>query len=379
MRLRVAMVITRLHGGAGIVALRSALALAANSHRVTIITGWGDELARQALDAGVETVIEPSLRAPIAPVRDALAYRRLVELFRYRRFDVVHTHTAKAGVLGRRAAARVGVARIVHTYHGFPFHPFQSRVRSGSYVRIERRMGKVTDATLCVGDRVAAEAVRLGLAPPERVRAVAVPVDLGAPIATPSNRARARRELALPTDALVVGAVGRLTYQKAPEDFVATLDALPDREVLGVWIGGGELAADVRSSAERTLRPGKLVLTGERSDVLDLLPAFDIFALPSRYEGLPLALVEAMVCGLPVVATAVNAVPDLVIPGSTGLLVPPGRPDLMADCVGFLRDRPRTRARLAGRAARRIDDRFTIDALCEELAAAYTADEMSRR
>ena len=91
------------------------------------------------------------------------------------------------------------------------------------------------------------------------------------------------------------------------------------------------------------------MLAGERADVPEILPAFDIFALPSRYEGLPTAIVEAMVCGVPVVATAVNAVSDVVVPGETGLLVPPQRPDLMAGAVAYLLDRPEVAARLAGR------------------------------
>jgi glycosyltransferase involved in cell wall biosynthesis len=113
------------------------------------------------------------------------------------------------------------------------------------------------------------------------------------------------------------------------------------------------------------------VLAGERADVPDLLPAFDVFALPSRYEGLPVAICEAMVCGIPVVATAVNSVSDVVCPGESGLLVPPGRPDLLAAAVAHLLDRPADAARMAAAARARIDSRFSERALGETLAAAY--------
>ena len=102
------------------------------------------------------------------------------------------------------------------------------------------------------------------------------------------------------------------------------------------------------------------MLAGERTDVPEVLPAFDIFALPSRYEGLPIAIVEAMVCGIPVVATAVNAVADVVVPGETGLLVPPQRPDLMADAVRYLIDQPAVAARMAVTARARLGERFGI-------------------
>ena len=142
-------------------------------------------------------------------------------------------------------------------------------------------------------------------------------------------------------------------------------------DVIGVWVGGGELAARVSRLA--SLQPAaRVVLAGERADVSAILPAFDVFALTSRYEGLPTVIVEAMVSGIPVVATAVNAVTDVVIPGETGLLVPPQRPDLMADAVRYLLDRPAVAARMAATARARLGERFGEEALRDALAAAYT-------
>ena len=183
---------------------------------------------------------------------------------------------------------------------------------------------------MCVGTGVAVEAVRRQLIAPERVRTIGVVADgadqaAARPPPARAGRGRARAELGLPADATVVGAVGRLTYQKAPDDFLAALCALGRPGVTGVWVGDGELAGQVAARAA-SLPGSQVLLAGQRSNVPDLLPAFDVFALPSRYEGLPTAVVEAMVCGIPVVATAVNAVGDVVIPGETGLLVPPGQP-----------------------------------------------------
>jgi hypothetical protein len=165
--LRVATVITRLAGGAGRLALRGALAQDRDNYRSTIITGEGDRLLDQARAAGLEVLVEPALRAPIAPYYDLIALRRLALLLGGREFDVVHTHCAKAGTLGRLAAHRVGVPRIVHTFHGFPFHEFQSRARRQAYLTIERRLGRITDLALCVGTGVAVEAVRYLLVTPD--------------------------------------------------------------------------------------------------------------------------------------------------------------------------------------------------------------------
>jgi glycosyltransferase involved in cell wall biosynthesis len=373
--LRVATVITRLEGGAGVLALRGVLALGAEVCP-TIITGQGDRLVEEARAAGVEVIIEPALRAPLSPLTDLRAVGRLAATFAARDFDVVHTHCAKAGAVGRLAARRAGVGRIVHTYHGFPFHEFQSAPVRQAYVSVERRLGRITDAALGVGAGVAAEAIRRELIAPDRVQTIGVCVDgpsrarASARAGSAGARLRARRALGLPADAVVIGAVGRLTYQKAPEDFVAALAELDRPDVIGTWVGSGELADSVQRRAE-ALPEGQFRLAGERADILDILPAFDVFALPSRYEGLPTAIVEAMICGVPVVATAVNAVADLVIPGETGLLVPPRRPAALATAIGHLLDSPASAARLGAAGRAHVAGRYGESALRRALMAAY--------
>ncbi|MGW3469869.1 glycosyltransferase [Saccharopolyspora sp. NPDC000995] len=360
--------ITRLEGGAGVMVLRGAKALDPATHQVAVITGSGRLLA-EAEGAGLEVIVEPALRAPISPRHDLLALHRLTALLKRRRFDVVHTHCSKAGAVGRISARRAGVDRIVHTYHGFPFHQFQSGLRRRGYVEIERGLGRITDLALCVGTGVAVEALRRGLIAPDRIRTIGVPVEQEAPLRTDRTRQRARQELGLaPTD-VVVGAVGRLTFQKSPEDFVTALRLLDRPDVVGVWIGGGELTERMRSRIAAS--GARVVLVGERDDVAELLPAFDVFALPSRYEGLPLAVVEAMVCGVPVVATTVNAVSDVVAPGETGLLVPPRHPELLAAAVAHLLDSPDVADRLATTARSRLDDRYRTSTLADALVGAY--------
>ncbi|MFC5996886.1 glycosyltransferase [Pseudonocardia hispaniensis] len=370
-RLRVATIVTRLEAGAGEVALRGALALDPARYAVSIVAGSGSRLLGEAASAGLEVLLEPALRSPISPADDVAALRNLTRLLRARRDDVVHTHSAKAGALGRIAAHRSGVGRIVHTFHGLPYHEFQSAARRRTYIAIERRLGRITDVALCVGTGVAVEVVRRGLAAPERVRTIGV-ASGGLPTpCVPRTRARARGLLGLPADVAVVGAVGRLAYQKAPEDFVAAMVALRRPEVVGVWVGGGPLAERMRTLAGRALPQARVVLAGERADVREVLPAFDVFALPSRYEGLPVAIVEAMTCGIPVVATAVNAVSDVVVPGRTGLLVPPHRPRLLAAAVAHLLDHPDEAARMAESAKASLGDRFADRTLGDALTAAY--------
>jgi len=160
-RASVAVVVTRLQAGAGGVALRGAQALDPLRYEVTIIAGdsgggadsdgSGDGMLVRAAAAGLNVLSVPELVSPISPGNDRRALRRLTELLAHDGYDVVHTHSAKAGALGRLAAERAGTPRVVHTFHGFPFHEFQSRARRGAYVAIERYLGRRTDVFLAVG------------------------------------------------------------------------------------------------------------------------------------------------------------------------------------------------------------------------------------
>ena len=346
-KVEVAQIVTRFIAGAGGVALRGALHLDPDRYRVTIVTGEGGPLADRARQAGMKVLIEPSLVSPISPRNDAAALARLTSICRREGFDVVHTHSAKAGALGRVAAHRAGVPVVVHTYHGFPFHDFQDPIRHAAYVAIERRLARITDHVLVIGTGVAAEALRRGLARPTALHTVAPVVDSVTVPRDPRTRACARALLDLSDDVPVIGTVARADFQKAPEHLLEALQRLRHRDALVVWVGGGPLLDTMRREAARRGLADRFLMVGERSDVAQILPAFDIFALPSRYEGLPCAVVEAMRCGLPVVATSVNSVPDLVVPGRSGVLVPPGRPDVMAEALDDLIDDPVLARRLA--------------------------------
>jgi glycosyltransferase involved in cell wall biosynthesis len=374
-RVRVAQVVTRFMAGAGGVALRGALALDPEHYEIVFVTGEGDELVTKARAAGHEVVLLPRLRSEIAPYDDRRALADLRACLNG--FDVVHTHSSKAGALGRTAAHRLGIGRIVHTFHGFPFHQFQSWPRRSAYIQIERSVGRFTDVFLAVGPAVAAEAITRRIAPPERVRTIGVGLAKALTAPGQRDRAEARRLLSVPPGMHVVGTVGRLAFQKAPEDFVQALAGLRRSDVFGVWIGDGPLRAKTERTARKLGLADRMLFTGERNDVAALLPGIDVFAMASRYEGLPCAIVEAMSAGLPVVATAVNAVPDVVVAGETGLLAPPGMPDLLGRAIGHLLDNPAYAARLGAAGRDRLGVELSPDALGTVLSEAYLGRDVA--
>lgn len=371
---RVAHVVTRCIAGAGGVAVRGAVGLDPKRYESVLVTGTMEgPLLDEARRHGIEVVVMPELRSPISPRDDAVALRRLRHVLRDRQVEVVHTHSAKAGALGRVAAHSIGVPRIVHTLHGFPFHDFQGRASHAAYVSIERRLSRITDAFLAVGTGVAVEALRRGLARPEQLHTIGPAVDPPTVWLCPQTRARARDLLGLPADALVIGTVGRLDYQKAPEHLIEAVQRL-SRPAYLVWVGDGELAAEAAHTAAVLGIADRVRFLGNRDDVPQLLPAFDVFAMASRYEGLPCAIVEAQQCGVPVVATAVNAVPDVVIPGETGLLVPPARPDLLAHALDHALAHPAEARAWAVAARAHLGNRYAPSTLAHVLDSVYSVE-----
>lgn len=370
-RLRVAHVTANFADGSGGITLREALALDPGRFSSTIIAPADGTLFGRAEAAGLEVVrLQRMGRGRrVYPWADVEALRELEQHLHAGRYGVVHTHAGRAGAIGRVAAHRVGGAAVVHTLHGFPFNEFQPLPVRRTLQAIERRLGRITHYFLTDGTFVASEAVRLRIARPERVRAVISPID-PVPQTTPERRRAARRALGVPEDVRLVGTAARLAAQKAPLDMVTAIAMLPP-DVHMVWLGDGDLREATRRSIEHQGLADRFVLAGEREDVAELLPALDVFAMSSLWEGLPCGVVEAMTCGVPVVATAVNSVPEIVVSGRTGVLARPGDPRSLADALAYLLDRPEEASRMAEAARRHVGEQFRPDLLGTELAAVY--------
>jgi glycosyltransferase involved in cell wall biosynthesis len=370
--LRVAHVNANFAGGSGAIMLREAVAVDPERFATTILAPGGGPLFERAQREGVDviTLQHTGGGRHIYPAADVAAVRELSRHIAEGEFDVVHTHAGRAGAIGRIAAHRAGVRAIVHTLHGFPFNEFQNPATRAALRTVERRLGRITDYFLTDGSLVASEAVRLRIAPPDRIRAVISPID-PVPVTSPAARRTARRVLGLPEDAKIVGAAARLAEQKAPLDMVEAIAGLGRRDVYMVWLGDGELRPSVeRRIAERGLTD-RFILAGDRDDVARLLPAFDVFALSSLWEGLPCSLVEAMTCGIPVAVTAVNSVPELVLSARTGLLARPGDPASLTRAIAYLLDNPDEAARMAEAARIQIGHQFRADRLGADLMHVY--------
>lgn len=369
-RVKVLHVVTRFIDGAGGNTLLCALGADRARYDVWVAGSPGGHLWERAEHHGVTTVKVARLREVVSPVNDLLVLFALVRLIRRERFSVVHTHSAKAGFLGRLAAWLCRTPVIIHTIHSFPAHDFMSRRRRRFYLALERLIRPVTDWFFAVAPTIAREAVEMRLAPAGAISVAPSAVELDN-IPNPPDPG-VRGQLGIAADVPLVGTVGRLDFQKAPLDFVrmAALVATSHPGTHFVWVGEGKFRDEARAEARRL--GVDMTFTGFRPDAPSIAACFDVYVVSSLYEGLGRGLIEALASGRPVVATAVNGVVDIVEPGSTGLLAPPAQPEALAHSVVWLLEHPETARRMgeAGRSrARALFEPTFMCALIEETYA----------
>jgi len=303
---------------------------------------------------GFRVVALPMARS-LSPFAQWRALRALVRLIRVERPDIVHAHMPISGLLARLAAKLCGVNVIAYTCHGFLFNQPGSHPRRAVSLVLEWLAGRITDVYLTVSSEEAADARRL------RIHSDPVAVGNGRDPAMfrpdPVLRARIRRDLQVPEDRVVIIAVSRLVRHKGYPELLRAMRSLPDAEL---WVVGERLASDHGESLDiafaQAAHPGalggRLRRLGYRTDIAALLAASDIFVLPSHFEGLPMSVIEAMLAGLPVVATDIRGPREQVIEGETGLLVPAGNSTMLAHALSSLARDAGSRSRMgeAGRA-----------------------------
>ncbi len=349
-RARVVHVITKLEwGGAQENTLYTVEALDPGRYDRTLVAGKGGILAPAAGQiAGCRFLAVESLVREVRPVSDLLAYRALREILRDEKRRaagaplVVHTHSSKAGVLGRAAARAAGADAVVHSIHGFGFHDGQSAAVRGLYVALERMASRWTDAFVAVSRENIRTGVASGIFTADRCRLIRSGFDCGRFLG--GSRERGRRILGVPEGAPVVGTVAVFKPQKAPLDFVAVARRVAG-EIPGAhfaMVGDGELRPAAERAAGAASLSGRFRFTGWRAEIPDLLKAFDVFLLTSRWEGLPRVIPQALLAGVPVVATSADGTREIVDDGVDGFLAPPGDvPALAARVAGLLSGKER--------------------------------------
>jgi glycosyltransferase involved in cell wall biosynthesis len=348
----------------------------------TLVAGslaLGEEsMAVVAERLGVPIVTIPELHREISPLLDLRAAYRLADLIREVRPQILHTHTAKAGTIGRLAARLLGGAGppiVVHTFHGHVLRGYFDPVRSTAFRLLERWLARRTTALIAVSPEVRDDLVSLGVAPREKFTVVRLGIELDERVGTDSDgpRADTRRALGIPADRFVVGWIGRMTGVKRTDDVLLAVRALRERGVDTVlcMVGDGPDRDAVERRAHQLGIVRDSLFLGYQEEVASYYAAFDALILPSANEGTPVSAIEALAGGRPVVATRVGGVPDVVRDGIDGFLVEPGDVDAMAERLSALAADPPLRHRMgeAGRAS--VHERYSVERLLDDIDALY--------
>lgn len=372
---KVAHLITRLDlGGAQQNTLHTVRHLDRAAYEPVLICGRGGMLDEEVLsDRSFRTVFVDSLLRDISPFYDLLALLELTKVLLAERPAVLHTHSSKAGILGRLAAAMAGVPVVVHTYHGFGFHDRQSAAVKGLYVFLERLCARFTDALVFVSKSNIAYAAAHGLVRPEDALLIRSGVKL-AGLPAPVDAAKLKMSAGIGMHKLLVVSVGNLKPQKNAGDFVAAAAAVLKEvpEARFVFLGDGPERRTLEARAFVLGLEGKVLFLGWRRDAAQWLAAADVFAMTSLWEGLPRALVEAMKSGLPAVCYATDGVVDLVEEGKNGHLIEPGdHAALAAKLSSLLKDAPRRKA-FGAAAAASVGPEFDIDGMVRSQERLYS-------
>lgn len=368
--IRLLLVVTRMDvGGVPGHVLTVLDGLCGRGYHVTLACAECHSDHRAALQRMGVRLVQLPMKRLLSPLADVRALAALVRLIRRERFQVVHTHMSKGALLGGIAARIADAPVVVNTAHNLGAIAMpRAWVRALFRVYDRWLLGTTTDAVITVTERVRDAVVAQRILPAARVHAIANGI-VAAPRASEAQRQQARRalrrEIGAADDAPVIGCVARLVWFKGLDTLVDALPAVlrvcPDVQV--AVAGDGPLRAELAARAAALGVADRLHLLGERNDVPQLLRGFDLFVLPSVSEGMPLTILEAMGAGLPVVATAVGGVPELMVAGETGLLVPPGDAVALAPALQRLLCDAPLRRRMGDNGRRRLLSDFSADAM----------------
>jgi glycosyltransferase involved in cell wall biosynthesis len=376
--IKVMRVIARLNiGGPAIHTILLTAGLDPARFESTLVTGVAAEYEGNMLDLaaqkGVQPLVIPELGREISPLKDWGALIKLYRLFRAQHPHIVHTHTAKAGTVGRLAARLARVPIVVHTFHGHVFHDYFGPLQTRVFIGIESFLASLSDRIVTVSEGQRRELTAYGVASPDKIAVVPLGFELDALLHCESLRGQLRRELGISEGMALVGIVARLAVIKNHRLFLdaARLIVEAGQEAMFLVVGDGELRAELEAYAAKLGLAERVIFTGWRHDLPRIYADLDVVALSSLNEGTPVSLIEAMAAARPVVATEVGGVSDIVLDKESGYLVQSKSAEGLAKgIVDLLRAPDRARKMgLAGRAA--VHPKYASETLLANVERLY--------
>jgi len=336
-------------------------------------TGPEGDIISEVRRRNIPLTILPGLVFRPDPVNDFRALRGMQLLFQREKPHIVHTHSSKAGILGRWAARLAGVPVIVHTVHGWGHHPYQQVLMRNLYKFLERRTVVFTDKLIAVSSLNIEKGLRDGIGTADKYVTIHSSINLDDFTNVTVDAAALKRSLGMDPQRPVVGTVGRFTPQKNPLDFVRVAarvrERIPGAQFL--FIGDGALRQETEKLRAELRLTEDMFLPGMRPDVPQILRCMDVFILTSLWEGLPRVIPQAMAAGLPVVANGVDGVCEVIDEGKNGFIIPPHNIELMADKILLLLSDGTLREHMGARGKTTAQQEFSVVEMVKKIEALY--------
>jgi len=374
-RFNVLHIITKLElGGAQKSALYIVTLLNKDRYNLSLVTSNEGVLIPDALNIPkINVSFLPTLKRTIDPIRDFLTLISLTRFIKNKKFDIVHTHSSKAGILGRWAARFAGVPVILHTIHGWGFHDRQNLLMRRFFIFLERITAKITDKLISVSQSDIKKGLDAGIATADKYTLIRYGIPIREFTNCKVNIKKKKEELGLKTDSPVVGMVAGFKPQKAPEDFLKVVAVVkkvfPETKFL--LVGDGILRKKLENLRNRFNLKNDLVFAGWRRDIPQIMSILDVFVLTSLWEGSPISLLEAMGCALPIVATSTGGAQETVQNGINGFLVSAGDIQAMAQRIVTLLENKVLACKMGQEGRKSLDFSFEIKYTVKQIDKLY--------
>jgi glycosyltransferase involved in cell wall biosynthesis len=345
------------------------------SFKPILVSGANGFLVKEArLLPEVKCYLLPCLKREPSPVNDFRTCLTLLKIFWQERPTILHTHSTKAGVIGRLLGKLVGIPIIIHTIHGFGFHPYQAYLKRIGYIFLEKIAGLVSDKLIAVSHENVKTGLKVGIGSMNKYEVIRSGIEIRPmKFLSPQEVKQKKAQMGVKEDEKVVGMIACFKPQKAPGDFVEVAQRVL-REVKNVkflLVGDGILRKNIEKKISRLGLSSDIFLLGWREDVREIIQCLDVMVLTSLWEGLPRVILEAFSCGKPVVATAVDGSREIIKPGVNGFLSAPRDVKKMAEKVIFLLRNPQEAKRLGKAGQKSLYPEYEIKVMVKKLEELY--------
>ena len=372
-KIKILHVITHLPiGGAQDNTLYTVELLDKEKYDISLCCNLDGELVERAENIrGIKIFDIPFLCREVNPYKDIKAFILLYKLFKKENYTIIHTHSSKAGLLGRFAAMLNKTPVIIHTIHGFAFNDFMNVFKKSFFINVEKLLAKWTNVLITVSNLNKKKIIDLNIAKETKLKNIYSGIDLK--LFTNKNNIEFRKELNLKSHHILLGSVGRLSFQKDPITMINAFDIVAKRfsNAHLVLVGDGELRSIIVDRIDQLHLNDRVHLTGNKNNPWKIYHSLDLFIMSSIYEGLGRSITEALSCGVPVVCTSVEGVPEIVRDNKTGILVPPKDASALAEGVIKSLSNMEVAKKMASKGHKFVNDNFDVNKMVGDIDALY--------